>query len=66
MVLPDAAREARLKTLLRYDRAVDAVSIRIGQWAAWDLVAAAILGSARHAALHKTFNASSNTRLEIQ
>jgi TRAP-type mannitol/chloroaromatic compound transport system permease small subunit len=54
-----------LRTLLRFSRAVDALSTRLGQVIAWGLLAA-ILVSAVNATVRKVFNTSSNSWLEIQ
>ena len=58
-------KEERLKTLLKFSRAVDAFNTRLGQIVAWAILAA-VLVSAANAIVRKVFNTSSNSWLEIQ
>ena len=54
-----------MKRLLALARAIDALSARIGRYAAWLIVAAAVI-SAGNAVIRKVFDTSSNAWLEIQ
>ena len=54
-----------MKRLLALARTIDAISARIGRYAAWLIVAAAAI-SAGNAVIRKVFDTSSNAWLEIQ
>jgi TRAP-type mannitol/chloroaromatic compound transport system permease small subunit len=54
-----------LDRLLRLSRTIDAINIRVGQYAAW-LIFAAVLVSSVNATVRKVFDVSSNSWLELQ
>lgn len=54
-----------MKLLLALSRAIDRVTSAVGRWAAWLIVAAAVI-SAGNAVVRKVFDWSANSLLEVQ
>ncbi len=54
-----------MNTLLGVSRVIDAITLRIGKWLSW-LILAAVVVSATNAVIRKLFDASSNAWLELQ
>lgn len=54
-----------MNSLISFSRSVDALTVRMGRWVAWLLVAAIVISTV-NAIIRKVFDMSSNTWLEAQ